>query len=57
MDSENEDLEMVHDKFESNTLKYHISKHQLFSCIQIFLQTFWNKNHLKFNLPSCIHQS
>ena len=46
MDPKNVDLEMVHDKFKSHTLKYHISKHHLFSYIRIFFNIFLNKSQL-----------
>lgn len=51
----NEDLDMARDMLEENTLKYHISKDQLFSCIHIFLQIFLNRAHLKAYLHSNIH--
>ena len=51
----NEDLDMARDMLEEHTLKYHISKDQLFSCIHIFSQIFLNKAHLKVYLHSNIH--
>jgi hypothetical protein len=57
MDPKNEDSDMVHDIIEEYTLKYHISKDQLFFCTQIFLQIYLNNDHLQALNYSYTHQS